>query len=65
VLGGVATQIGVESTARQAYELGYELVIPTDIISSSVAEGHDMSIKHILPRIARLVHSGDIGFSRG
>jgi nicotinamidase-related amidase len=27
VLGGVATQFGVESTARQAWELGYELVI--------------------------------------
>jgi nicotinamidase-related amidase len=60
VLGGVATQIGVESTARQAWEHGYELVIASDAITSSSAEGHDMSVKHILPRLARLAGSGDI-----
>jgi nicotinamidase-related amidase len=60
VLGGVATQIGVESTARQAYEHGYELLIVKDVTTSTVAEGHDMSMKHILPRLGRLVESGDI-----
>ena len=60
VLGGVATQIGVESTARQAYEHGYELVILSDATSSSVAEGHEMSMKHILPRLARLAPGSDI-----
>jgi len=64
VLGGVATQIGVESTARQAYEHGYELLIVKDATTSSVAEGHDMSMKHILPRLARLVDSGDIALPR-
>ena len=34
VLGGVATQFGVESTARQAWELGYELVIVRDATTS-------------------------------
>jgi nicotinamidase-related amidase len=60
VLGGVATQIGVESTARQAYEHGYELLIVKDVTTSIVAEGHDMSMKHILPRLGRLVESRDI-----
>jgi nicotinamidase-related amidase len=64
VLGGVSTQIGVESTARQAYEHGYELLIVKDATTSSVIEGHDMSMKHILPRLARLVTSGDISLSR-
>jgi len=64
VLGGVSTQIGVESTARQAYEHGYELLIVKDATTSSVAEGHEMSMKHILPRLARLVHSGDITLTR-
>ena len=64
VLGGVSTQIGVESTARQAYEHGYELLIVKDATTSSVSEGHDMSMKHILPRLARLVTSGDISLSR-
>jgi nicotinamidase-related amidase len=65
VLGGVATQIGVESTARQAYEHGYELLIVTDATTSSVAEGHEMSMKHIMPRLARLVNSADISLPRG
>jgi nicotinamidase-related amidase len=60
VLGGVATQIGVESTARQAYEHGYELLILKDATASSAAEGHEMSMQHILPRLARLVQSADI-----
>jgi len=50
----------VESTARQAYEHGYELLIVKDATTSTVAEGHDMSMKHILPRLGRLVESGDI-----
>jgi nicotinamidase-related amidase len=64
VLGGVSTQIGVESTARHAYEHGYELLILRDVTTSSVAEGHEMSMKHILPRLARLVLSDDIGLNR-
>jgi len=63
VLGGVSTQIGVESTARQAYEHAYQLVIAKDATASSVAEGHEMSMKHILPRLGRLAQSGDITFT--
>jgi nicotinamidase-related amidase len=65
VLGGVSTQIGVESTARQAYEHGYELLILKDATASSVAEGHDMSMKYILPRLSRLIRSDDITLTRG
>jgi nicotinamidase-related amidase len=65
VLGGVATQIGVESTARQAYEHGYELLIVKDATTSSDAEGHEMSMKHIMPRLGRIVQSGDITLTRG
>lgn len=63
-LGGVATHIGVESTARQAYEHGYELLIVKDATTSSFAEGHDMSMKHVLPRVGRLVQSADLTLSR-
>ena len=63
VLGGVATQIGVESTARQAYEHGYELLIIKDATTSSVAEGHEMSMKHILPRLGRVVESSEFTFA--
>lgn len=64
VLGGVATHIGVESTARQAYEHGYELLIVKDVTTSSDAEGHEMSMKHIMPRLARVVQSSDITLTR-
>ena len=64
VLDGVSTHIGVESTARQAYEHGYELLILKDATTSSVAEGHEMSMKHILPRLGRLVQGGDLTFTR-
>jgi nicotinamidase-related amidase len=60
VLGGVATHVGVESTARQAYEHGYELLIVKDATTSSVAEAHEMSMKHIMPRLGRIVQSSDI-----
>jgi nicotinamidase-related amidase len=57
VLGGIATSIGVESTARSAWEHGYELVICEDLCADLGAETHASSFKHIFPRIARVVGS--------
>ncbi len=62
VLGGIATNFGVESTARQAWELGYGVVVAEDVCSSVTAELHAMTIGHVLPRIARIAQSGDIAF---
>ena len=62
-LGGVATQYGVESTARQAWELGYELVIVTDATTSVQLEAHDNSMRRIFPRIARLAASDALAFA--
>jgi nicotinamidase-related amidase len=62
VLGGVATHMGVESTARQAWELGYAVVIAVDATSSVSVESHEMSMRHTLPHIARVRDSGDIDF---
>jgi nicotinamidase-related amidase len=60
VLGGIATNMGVESTARSAFEHGYELVVAEDLCSSTSAEMHAFSIKHIMPRIARVTDSKNI-----
>jgi nicotinamidase-related amidase len=54
VLGGIATNIGVESTARSAAEHGYALVIPEDLCASVSAEMHAFSFGKILPRLARI-----------
>jgi nicotinamidase-related amidase len=60
VLGGIATNMGVESTARSAAEHGYELVIPEDLCSSLSADLHAFSLRHILPRLARITDSAQI-----
>lgn len=63
VLGGVATQIGVESTARQAWELGHELIIVRDATTSMAIEPHKRTIRHIFPRIARVADSEALRFA--
>jgi nicotinamidase-related amidase len=62
VLGGVATHIGVEATARQAWELGYELVIARDVTTSTAVEPHEGTMRHIFPRIARVTDSSVLAF---
>jgi nicotinamidase-related amidase len=45
ILGGIATNFGVESTARAAYDRGYELVFAEDAMSAKKAEAHQASIE--------------------
>ncbi|MCK1968654.1 hydrolase [Franconibacter sp. IITDAS19] len=54
VLCGISTNIGVESTARNAWELGFSLVIAEDACSAATREQHQGSMTHIFPRIARV-----------
>jgi nicotinamidase-related amidase len=60
VLGGIATNMGVESTARQAWERGYNVVIVEDATSSLSAEMHAFAMTEILPRIGRIAKVADI-----
>ncbi|MFP1851124.1 hydrolase [Lonsdalea quercina] len=60
ILGGISTNIGVESTARNAWEHGYNLVIAEDLCSAGSAEQHQSSMTHIFPRIARVRNSAEI-----
>jgi nicotinamidase-related amidase len=62
VLGGIATNIGVESTARGAAERGYELVIAEDVCSGGSAEMHAFAFKYILPRLGRITTAEAIAF---
>jgi nicotinamidase-related amidase len=64
VLGGVATNIGVESTARQAWEHGYAVVLAEDATSAMSAQMHDFAIGNIFPRISRVVKSADLTLSQ-
>ena len=51
VIGGISTNFGVESTARAAYELGYELVFVEDAMSGLSAGAHEFAVTTIFPRI--------------
>ncbi|WP_291540063.1 isochorismatase family protein [Brevundimonas sp.] len=54
LLTGVATNMGVESTAREGWSLGYNMVVIEDACSTFSAEWHAFAIDNILPRIARV-----------
>jgi nicotinamidase-related amidase len=54
VLGGIATNIGVESTARSAHEHGYAQILVEDAMAGGSAELHDFAVKNIFPRLGRV-----------
>ncbi len=54
VLCGVSTNIGVETTARDAYQRGYNQVFATDAMAATSKEEHEASLKYIFPRIGLL-----------
>jgi nicotinamidase-related amidase len=60
VLGGISTAIGVESTARFAWELGYEIVFPEELSSAAAPEQHAYAFKHIFPRLGRVRPTADV-----
>jgi len=60
VIGGIATNMGVESTARAAHEHGYAVVLPEDAAASRSADMHAFAFEHIFPRLGRVVKAGEI-----
>jgi nicotinamidase-related amidase len=51
VLCGVATSLGVESTARAAYDHGYNVSLVVDAMTDMDAEAHQHSIARVFPRL--------------
>ncbi|GAA0333625.1 isochorismatase family protein [Sphingomonas oligophenolica] len=60
VITGVATSSGVDSTARQAYELGYNVTLPTDAMTDGNPEAHNASVTKAFPRIAETGTTDDV-----
>lgn len=60
VLGGISTNMGVESTARAAQEHGYHLVLVEDAMSARTAQDHAFAITRIFPKIGRLTSTSDV-----
>ncbi len=51
VVAGVATSAGVESTARQAHELGFNVALAIDAMTDLDADAHHNSVARIFPKI--------------
>ncbi len=54
VLGGIATNFGVESTARAAFDQGFRLVFAEDAMSGVSAEAHRFACERVFPHIGRV-----------
>ena len=54
IVGGLVTGIGVDTTARQAFEHGYDQVLVTDMCGGFSEQEHAYCLETIFPRFARL-----------
>jgi nicotinamidase-related amidase len=53
-LTGIATSVGVESTARSAYDYGYNVVFVVDAMTDRDADSHRHSVEKIFPRLGEI-----------
>jgi nicotinamidase-related amidase len=60
VIVGVATGSGVEATARQAYDQGYNVVLVTDAMTDLDPEMHNHAVEKVFPRIGERVTTAEI-----
>ena len=60
VLGGIATNLGVESTARAAHERGYEQVFVEDAMAAREADLHTYPVTRVFPTMGRVRSTGDV-----
>jgi nicotinamidase-related amidase len=51
VIAGIATSVGVESTARHAHEHGFHVTLAVDAMTDMNADAHHNSITRIFPRL--------------
>jgi nicotinamidase-related amidase len=60
VIAGVATSAGVESTARHAHELGFNVTLAVDAMTDMNPDAHINSVARIFPRIGETGTTGEI-----
>lgn len=63
VFGGIATNLGVESTARAAGDLGYDLVFVEDAMTAFTAPEHEASVRLDFPRLGTVVTAAEVRFA--
>lgn len=64
VIGGISTNIGVESTARAAHEHGYEVVLVEDATSTFSAAMHSFAYENIFPLLSRVTKTEAIDLQK-
>ncbi len=60
VITGVATGTGVEATARQAYEAGFNVTLALDAMTDARPEAHSYSLTHVFPRLGETGSTQDV-----
>jgi nicotinamidase-related amidase len=60
VVTGIATGTGVEATARQAYEQGFNVTLAIDAMTDMRAEAHEYSLANVFPRLGETGSTQDI-----
>jgi nicotinamidase-related amidase len=60
VVTGVATGTGVEATARQAFEAGFNVTLALDAMTDVRAGAHDYSLHNVFPRLGETGTAQDI-----
>jgi nicotinamidase-related amidase len=60
VMAGLATTMGVESTARAASDHGFEVLFAADAMSGMTAEEHEHALGVVLPRFGEVLSTEDL-----
>jgi nicotinamidase-related amidase len=60
ILGGISTNIGVESTARAAQERGYDQIFVEDAMAAREADLHEFPVRRFFPTIGRVRSTADV-----
>ncbi len=60
ILTGISTSAGVESTARSAYDYGYNVVLVVDAMTDRDADTHRHSVEKVFPRIGETTITNDV-----
>jgi nicotinamidase-related amidase len=60
VLGGIATNLGVEATARAAYERGFEQIFVENAMAARAEVLHTHPVTHFFPTIGRVRSTAEL-----
>jgi nicotinamidase-related amidase len=60
VVTGVVTSTGVEATARQAYEQGFNVTLALDAMTDIREQAHEYSIRNVFPRVGETASTQEI-----